>query len=258
MYFEYPDDLELDARMGDIPDGPFENETVSRENSGLETSDRGCGTQSSDSRCCRCNCEGQNREGCRCCRRGPAGPRGPMGCPGPTGATGAMGPRGFTGDTGPRGPVGPAGPQGPVGPQGPIGTTGATGPMGPRGYTGAAGAAGPKGDTGAAGATGAQGPKGDTGATGPMGPRGYTGATGAAGKAATITIGTVATGAPGTDAAVTNTGTNTDAIFNFTIPAGDSGVVTPAAPVEDAVCTTILTQFNLLLAHLRAAGLLEE
>ena len=35
MYFEYPDDLELDARMGDIPDGPFENETVSRENSGL-------------------------------------------------------------------------------------------------------------------------------------------------------------------------------------------------------------------------------
>lgn len=231
MYFEYPDDLELDARMGDIPDGPFENETVSRENSGLETSDRGCGTQSSDSRCCRCNCEGQNRECCRCCRRGPAGPRGP---------------------------VGPAGPQGPVGPQGPIGTTGATGPMGPRGYTGAAGADGPKGDTGAAGATGAQGPKGDTGATGPMGPRGYTGATGAAGKAATITIGTVATGAPGTDAAVTNTGTNTDAIFNFTIPAGDSGVVTPAAPVEDAVCTTILTQFNLLLAHLRAAGLLEE
>ena len=219
MYFEYPDDLELDARMGDIPDGPFENETVSRENSGLETSDRGCGTQSSDSRCCRCNCEGQNRECCRCCRRGPAGPRGPMGCPGPTGATGAMGPRGFTGDTGPRGPVGPAGPQGPVGPQGPIGTTGATGPMGPRGYTGA---------------------------------------TGAAGKAATITIGTVATGAPGTDAAVTNTGTNTDAIFNFTSPAGDSGVVTPAAPVEDAVCTTILTQFNLLLAHLRAAGLLEE
>ena len=219
MYFEYPDDLELDARMGDIPDGPFENETVSRENSGLETSDRGCGTQSYDSRCCRCNCEGQNRECCRCCRRGPAGPRGPMGCPGPTGATGAMGPRGFTGDTGPRGPVGPAGPQGPVGPQGPIGTTGATGPMGPRGYTGA---------------------------------------TGAAGKAATITIGTVATGAPGTDAAVTNTGTNTDAIFNFTIPAGDSGVVTPAAPVEDAVCTTILTQFNLLLAHLRAAGLLEE
>lgn len=219
MYFDYPDDLELDARMGDIPDGPFENKTVSRENSGLEASDRGCSTQSSDGRCCRCNCEGQNRECCRCCRRGPAGPRGPMGCPGPTGATG---------------------------------------PMGPRGYTGAAGAAGPKGDTGAAGATGAQGPKGDTGATGPMGPRGYTGATGAAGKAATITIGTVATGAPGTDATVTNTGTNTDAIFNFTIPAGDSGVVTPAAPVEDAVCTTILTQFNLLLAHLRAAGLLEE
>jgi hypothetical protein len=32
--------------------------------------------------------------------------------------------------------------------------------------------------------------------------------------------------------------------------------VTPAAAVEDAVETTLLQQFNLLLANLRAAGLL--
>jgi hypothetical protein len=34
-------------------------------------------------------------------------------------------------------------------------------------------------------------------------------------------------------------------------------VITPAAAVEDAVATTIVDQFNTLLANLRAAGLLE-
>lgn len=42
-------------------------------------------------------------------------------------------------------------------------------------------------------------------------------------KAATIEIGTVTTGGPGTDAAVTNTGTETDAVLNFVIPRGDKG-----------------------------------
>lgn len=40
------------------------------------------------------------------------------------------------------------------------------------------------------------------------------------GDAATITIGTVATGEPGTDAAVSNTGTVNDAVLTFTIPRG--------------------------------------
>jgi len=46
------------------------------------------------------------------------------------------------------------------------------------------------------------------------GPRGY---------AATITLGTVATGLPGTDVIINNSGDSADAVFDFTIPAGDKG-----------------------------------
>lgn len=47
---------------------------------------------------------------------------------------------------------------------------------------------------------------------------------GSPGQAATITIGTVITGAAGSDVNITNVGTTTDAIFDFTIPRGDKGV----------------------------------
>ena len=43
------------------------------------------------------------------------------------------------------------------------------------------------------------------------------------GKAATIQVGTVTTGEAGTQANVTNSGNETDAVFNFTIPKGDNG-----------------------------------
>ena len=43
------------------------------------------------------------------------------------------------------------------------------------------------------------------------------------GKAASVSIGTVNTGAVGTSAAVKNSGTSSDAIFDFTIPRGDTG-----------------------------------
>lgn len=43
--------------------------------------------------------------------------------------------------------------------------------------------------------------------------------------AATVSLGTVTTGDPGTNAAVTNSGTENDAVFNFTIPRGDPGSV---------------------------------
>lgn len=43
------------------------------------------------------------------------------------------------------------------------------------------------------------------------------------GDAATITIGTVTTGAAGTDAEVTNSGTSSAAVLDFTIPQGASG-----------------------------------
>ena len=109
------------------------------------------------------------------------------------------------------------------------GITAGTGTQGPAGATGATGATGPqglKGDTGATGATGPQGLKGDTGATGATGatgPQGLKGDTGATGTAATISVGTVTTGNAGTSVSVTNSGTSTAAVLNFTIPKGDTG-----------------------------------
>lgn len=49
------------------------------------------------------------------------------------------------------------------------------------------------------------------------------GVKGDAGTAATITIGSVTTGEPGTNASVTNSGTSANAILNFTIPRGNPG-----------------------------------
>lgn len=51
---------------------------------------------------------------------------------------------------------------------------------------------------------------------------GPTGPTGPAG-AATITVGTTTTGDPGTNASVTNSGTNENVILDFVIPAGPTG-----------------------------------
>lgn len=56
-------------------------------------------------------------------------------------------------------------------------------------------------------------------------PRGMTGpiGTGATGAAATIAVGTVTTGTPGSAATVTNVGTTSAAVFDFSIPAGTAG-----------------------------------
>lgn len=67
---------------------------------------------------------------------------------------------------------------------------------------------------------------------GPMSPQGLQGCFGAtdlqgisgpAGAAASICIGSVTTGEPGSQAAVINSGTQQDAILNFVIPRGDTG-----------------------------------
>jgi hypothetical protein len=129
----------------------------------------------------------------------PAGPPGLQGEPGPAGPTGATGAAGPTGATGPEGAIGPQGATGPQGPQGIQGLQGDPGDQGPAGETGPAGA------------------------TGPAGPEGPTGPQGTAGTAATITIGAVTTGAAGSTVSVTNSGTSTAAILNFTIPKGDPG-----------------------------------
>lgn len=47
---------------------------------------------------------------------------------------------------------------------------------------------------------------------------------GATGPSGTVAIGPTTTGAPGTDAEVTNSGTPTAAILNFTVPRGDTGL----------------------------------
>ena len=78
------------------------------------------------------------------------------------------------------------------------------------------------------GATGPQGPTGATGATGATGPAGSPGAPGAA---ATIAVGVVNTGAPGSNVNVNNSGTSQNAVFNFTIPAGQNGATGPQGAV---------------------------
>src|ERR1019366_5831803 len=62
---------------------------------------------------------------------------------------------------------------------------------------------------------------------GPPEPPGTPGTNGAA---ATIAVGTVTTGAPGSSASVVNVGTPTAAIFNFTIPQGNTGGPGPPGP----------------------------
>lgn len=73
--------------------------------------------------------------------------------------------------------------------------------------------------------TGPEGPKGETGEAGAQGPAG------ADGSAATIRIGEVTTGAAGSQASVTNEGTENAAILNFSIPQGAAG--TPGTPGQD-------------------------
>lgn len=114
---------------------------------------------------------------------------------------------------------------------------------GDKGETGATGATGPRGPEGPAGmgtitigttTTGEPGTAASVTNTGtaqdavlnftiPQGATGANGADGADGAAATIAVGTVSTGAPGSAATVTNAGTSSAAVFNFSIPQGAAG-----------------------------------
>ena len=137
------------------------------------------------------------------------------------------GPRGERGETGAQGPQGATGPQGasasvvvnstttlPAGSDATVENIGTpqnvklnfgipTGPQGP------------------------QGEQGPQGAQGPQGLKGDTGARGADGAAAKVTVGNTNTGAAGTNAIVENTGSETYAVLNFTIPRGDKGETGP-------------------------------
>lgn len=82
---------------------------------------------------------------------------------------------------------------------------------------------------------------GKDGAPGPAGPQGEPGA------AATIEIGETTTGEPGTQASVTNTGTETAAVLNFTIPKGEDylQIRTPISLAEHSSRTNPLNVFSL-------------
>jgi len=59
---------------------------------------------------------------------------------------------------------------------------------------------------------------------------GGVGPTGTAGAAASIAVGTVTTGAPGSSASVVNAGSSSAAVLNFTIPAGAAGATGATGP----------------------------
>jgi len=198
---------------------------------------------------------------------GPQGPVGPQGATGATGTSGPAGPAGPQGVAGPVGPAGATGATGAQGPQGLTGATGATGAAGAAGAAGSAGTNGTNGfgftyentwssatayttndvvtengtsyvalrnnsavnpaiDVSNSGGNWAIFAAG--GAQGSAGPAGPAGPDGLAGSAAILAIGSVTTSAPGSPALVTNVGTTSSAILDFTIPQGPTGPVGPA------------------------------
>ena len=189
--------------------------------------------------------------------KGERGEKGEQGAKGDTGATGAKGERG---EQGPQGLQGAKGEKGDAfkytdftaaqlaalkGPQGDRGLQGERGETGPRGATGPQGAKGDKGDAftyadftqeqlaglkGPQGDKGLQGLQGERGERGLQGLQGIQGVKGDTGTPATVRIGTVETGAAGTSASVTNSGTASAAVFDFIIPKGDKGATGDRGP----------------------------
>ena len=139
---------------------------------------------------------------------------------------------GATGMSGAAGPAGSAGATGPAGSQGPAGPNGAQGAIGInfRGSWSSAASYSSNdavsfgGSTYLAAMPNSNAPPDTTpqawsvlaqaGASGPSGP---------AGAAATVEVGTVTTGAPGSPATVTNVGTSSAAVLNFSLPQGATG-----------------------------------
>ena len=134
---------------------------------------------------------------------------------------------------------GTPGPEGPPGEAGPPGATGAQGDPGPPGdaatiTVGATttGAPGTSASVVAVGTSAAQifDFTIPTGAAGPPGAPGAQGDPGPAGAAATLTVGSTTTGAPGSAALVTQSGTSAARVFDFTIPQGIQGPIGPQGP----------------------------
>lgn len=89
-------------------------------------------------------------------------------------------------------------------------------------------------------------PRGADGQDGQNGRDGSDGKDGKDGLAATVSVGTVTTGQAGTSASVTNTGTSSSAVLDFTIPRGDTGATgadgySPTASVSKSGDTATIT-----------------
>ncbi len=145
------------------------------------------------------------------------------GLSGPSGAAGTAGPAGATGPQGIAGPAGIQGPQGLTGPAGAPGINFRSAWLSNANYQTNDGVTF-NGSTwiATASSTGVQ-PGTTTDAWSLLAAAGSTGPSGPAGAAATLTIGSVSTGAPGSKAIVTNSGNATAAVLNFTLPAGATG-----------------------------------
>jgi hypothetical protein len=132
----------------------------------------------------------------------------------------------------------------PAGQQGQQGLQGVPGPVGPAGNNGASAtiAVGST-ETLAPGSTAYVTNAGTTSAavlnfglvTGPKGDKGDDGENGTNGSAATIAVGTVTTLSPGASATVSNAGSSSAAVFNFGIPAGQTGSTGATGPAGPGV-----------------------
>lgn len=76
------------------------------------------------------------------------------------------------------------------------------------------------------------------------GPQGATGETGATGATPNLTVGTVSTGAPGSQAVVTITGTAENPVLNMTIPRGDPGELTEADVATVAETQAMMNEYD--------------
>lgn len=85
--------------------------------------------------------------------------------------------------------------------------------------------------------------------TGATGSAGAAGANGAAGVAATVSAGNTTTGSAGSSASVSNSGNTSAAVFEFTIPRGNTGDTGPIGPsIESLIITEATTARTLVLA----------
>lgn len=132
---------------------------------------------------------------------------------------------------------GDKGEQGIQGIQGEKGDPGEKGEQGPKGDKGDQGEQGPKGDKGDAGE---KGEKGDQGEQGPEGPQGSAGTNGTDGQTPNITIGTVTTLEPGTNATAEIIGATPNLTLNLGIPKGADGTGGAGGVDSDTILNTLM------------------